>query len=83
MNRYNALVPSEGTRKYYLTALPTTIPEEAVPFYYTAAAGDRLDMLAHRFYKTPTKWWVIAKANNLANGSLAIPAGMSLLIPNI
>jgi hypothetical protein len=45
--------------------------------------GDRLDTLSNTFYNTPTNWWVIAKANNLVNGSLAIPAGINLFIPNI
>lgn len=32
-------------------------------FTYQVKAGDRLDLLAHRFYRTPRKWWLICDAN--------------------
>lgn len=68
---------------YYAASLPKTIPEEDVPFFYTAIEGDRLDLLSNTFYKSPSFWWVIAKANNLTNGSIAVPAGTKLYIPRI
>lgn len=43
--------------------------------------GDRLDLLAHKFYKDSSKWWVIAQANNLGKGTLVVPPGMNLIIP--
>lgn len=82
MNRYQTLTQSDNAR-YYGIAIPTSIPLEEVPFYYIASAGDRLDTLAHRFYGTPTKWWILAKANNLVNGSLSVSAGQKLMIPNV
>jgi hypothetical protein len=45
--------------------------------------GDRLDTISNRFYKTPNNWWILAKANNLANGSMAVPIGTRLFIPNV
>lgn len=68
---------------YYQTVLLSDIPPEDVPFYYITQDGDRLDSLSNIFYKTADNWWVIAKANNLTNGSIAIPPGTKLLIPNI
>jgi len=43
--------------------------------------GDRFDMLAHEFYSDVTLWWIIAKANVLINGSLAVEPGIKLRIP--
>lgn len=69
--------------KYYLTSLTAEIPEEDVPFYYVSKEGDRLDTIAQTFYQNPRLWWVIAKANNLVNGSVAIPVGTKVFIPRV
>jgi hypothetical protein len=68
---------------FYTTGILNTIPGEEFPFYYTAVEGDRFDVLANRFYKDSKYWWVIAKANNLANGSMSVPVATRLFIPNI
>lgn len=30
---------------------------------YQVREGDRLDLLAYKFYRNPRKWWLIADAN--------------------
>lgn len=85
MNRYNNNPKVDTTKgvRYNESVLPRTIPTEDVPFYYVTVAGDRLDTISNAFYKTPKYWWVIAKANKLVNGSIAVPAGLNLFIPNL
>jgi nucleoid-associated protein YgaU len=85
IDRYQNNLIRDNTKgiPYYLSALPAEIPTEVVPFYYVTRQGDRLDNIANTFYKNPSMWWVIAKANNLVNGSIAISAGTRLYIPNI
>lgn len=85
MNRYTTPLTVDTTKgiPYYTTALTTQIPSEDIPFYYVAQAGDRWDSLSYRFYKTSENWWILAKANNLANGSLAVPEGATIFIPNV
>jgi hypothetical protein len=85
MNRYSTPIITDTTKgvRYTLTVLPTSIPTEDIPFYYEAKLGDRLDLISSAFYKTPKYWWVIAKANNLVNGSIAVQPGTRLFIPNI
>jgi phage tail protein X len=85
MNKYISPLTVDTTKKipYYTTTIPTRIPTEDVPFYYVVQDGDRLDTLSYKFYKTTANWWVLAKANNLANGSMAVPIGTRLFIPNI
>ena len=46
-----------------------------------ATSVDRLDNLAHRFYKDRTKWWIIALANELPGDSFFIIPGTQLFIP--
>jgi nucleoid-associated protein YgaU len=49
---------------------------------YEVREGDRLDLLAHRFFHDPRKWWLIADANPdaLTPEELLIP-GRQLRIP--
>lgn len=42
--------------------------------------GETLDRLAGRYYGDPTKWRLIARANNIHN-PLAVPVGTMLVIP--
>ena len=42
---------------------------------------DRLDLLAHRFYKNRTFWWIISLANNLPGDSFYIEPGKQIFIP--
>lgn len=32
-------------------------------FTYQVKKGDRLDLLAYKFYRSPRKWWLICDAN--------------------
>ena len=63
----------------YRTTIYNSIPESDSDIWVITQPGDRLDLLAHRFYSETTLWWYIAKANNLT--TMAIPAGLSLRIP--
>lgn len=85
MNKYESTLQIDTTKgiPYYETAIPSQVPEETVPFYYTARINERLDNISNKFYKTPGNWWLIARANNLANGTIAVPAGTKLFIPNV
>lgn len=40
---------------------PTSRPTGT--FLYQVKAGDRLDLLAHKFYRSPRKWWLLCDAN--------------------
>lgn len=59
-------------------------PNEAAPgtFTYRVKQGDRLDLLAFKFYRTPRKWWLICDANpgHLYPDDLLEP-GELLIIP--
>lgn len=85
MKKYQTDIKIDNTKNipYYETVLPSVIPDESVPFYYTTRGNQRLDTIANLFYKTPSKWWILAKANNLANGTVAVPDGTKLFIPNV
>lgn len=85
MKKYQTDITIDDTKTipYYETVIPTRVPAEVVPFYYTTRGNQRLDTLSNLFYKTPSKWWILARANNLADGTIAVPDGTKLFIPNI
>lgn len=70
---------TEGKR-YYRDWIPPTIPQLDSDVYIISKDGDRLDLLAYRFYKDSTLWWIIAEANGLV-GSFYIQPGTRLRIP--
>lgn len=70
-------------RRYYSTNIPSPIPRDIFEFIITAQDGDRFDSLAAQYYNDATKWWIIAKANNLLNGTMMIKGGTQLVIPAV
>jgi hypothetical protein len=69
-----------GSRVYGTTIYPK-IPLEDTDIFIHSIEGDRLDLLAHKYYGDETLWWIIAKANSLRNGKFALKAGQQLRIP--
>ena len=61
------------------TTIYTSVPESNDDVYVVTQEGDRLDMLAYRFYQDPMLWWFIARVNSLK--TMRVPAGLSLRIP--
>ena len=57
----------------YETFRGPIIPNSKNDLFTFSREGDRLDLLA--------QWWLIAEANNLGKGSLAVPTGLQLRIP--
>jgi len=49
--------------------------------YIIGQIGDRLDNLAFKYYGDSSLWWIIARANNIGKGSLVVPLGLQLRIP--
>ena len=47
--------------------------------YFITQYGDKLDVLADRFYGDPNLWWYIARINNL--NSMNLEPGVYIRIP--
>lgn len=71
-----------GSNKSYNTSKLITVPKSSNDRYIFAREGDRLDLLAAEFYNDPTAWFILAVANDLGKGSLKVPAGKQLRIPD-
>jgi len=68
-------------KRYYKSGVLRGIPLKDTDIFIVPVDGDRLDGLAQRYYGNSSLWWIIAQANGLGKGSLAIPAGKQLRIP--
>ena len=69
-------------QRYYATNIVNSVPRDVFEFTIVAQDGDRLDSLATRYYNDAAKWWIIAKVNNLANGTMLVQGGTPLIIPS-
>ena len=69
-----------GIRAYKTTYYPDIPIRNEDQFIYPRF-GERLDTLAYNFYGDSTLWWVIAKANNIRDGSYAVDPSKKIRIP--
>lgn len=76
------LVTNETKRKYLESTIYPKIKPTDEDIYIIATEGDRLDLLANRYYGDKNLWWVISTANNLNDASLHIEAGKQLRLPS-
>lgn len=65
----------------YNTALISDFEYLESDYYIFSREGDRLDTLAHQFYKDVSLWWIIANANNIGKGSMDVQPGLQIRIP--
>jgi hypothetical protein len=69
-------------KKRYLesTIYPKVLPTDN-DIYIITEQGDRLDILANKYYKNPSMWWIIASANNINDANFFVQPGTQLRIP--
>ena len=85
MDRYRnirTLRNAQGIEYYQGTKYPE-IPLSEDDIYVITVTGDRLDILANRYYGDPTLYWIISSANpSQSFSSMYIIEGSQLRIPN-
>jgi len=64
---------NENNKIVYRTILYPKIDPAPNDIWIVANKEDRLDSLAYKYYKDTRYWWIIAQANQLGKGSMAIP----------
>ena len=82
MRYLNKLIQTNSEKlRQQTTILPNVVGVSDT--YIQTITIERLDTLADRFYGDSTLWWVIAAANGIGKGTLRVPRGIKLRIPNI
>ena len=82
-NRYqntNILRNEKGNRYLSFNKYPK-IPYKIDDIYIYPNIGERLDILAQKYYNDSSLWWIISIANNIPKDSLTIPPGIQIRIP--
>lgn len=65
----------------YPTVFRQSPPPARKFLHYTVQMGDRVDILASRYFGDPTLWWIIADANPEILFPTALPVGRVIRIP--
>jgi phage tail protein X len=77
---YRANDPRNGT---YQISVDRVYPSQIASFsYYVWVDGDRIDILASRYYGTEDSWWKIMDLNPEIPDPLNIAPGTTIRIPN-
>ena len=82
-SRYND-TPIKLNRKKKRVFKPTmypSIPIRDSGIFIYPRFGDRLDTLAHKYYKDVSLWWIIAKANDLDAAHIGLELDKQIRIP--
>jgi hypothetical protein len=81
--QYSEILTMPDTKKKYLSSIiyPKIKPSND-DLYIISTQGDRLDILAAKYYNDKSMWWIISTANNLNEASLSIEPGIQLRIPS-
>ncbi len=70
----------DGNR-YFRPSIVPNIPLQDSDIFMVPRVGDRFDTLAQKYYGDSTFWWIIAKANELSDGKLALDPNQKIRIP--
>lgn len=84
MSRYSTskqIKDENGSRRVNTTIVPP-VPKSDLDTYIQVTSPERLDKLAYEFYNDASQWWIIAAANGLGKGTLAVPEGSRIRIPS-
>ena len=79
---YNETLKTTVGRTYLSSTIYPRIKPSDNDLYIISQAGDRLDLLANKYYNEPSLWWVISVANNINDASFYVQEGIQLRIPN-
>ena len=83
MSRYesNKIIRSKNSNRVYKSNVYPKIERSVTDIYIITRSGDRLDLLANKYYNDQNLWWIIAVANNLGRSGLIVPPAKQLRIP--
>ena len=77
----NAIKKDKNNIRYYKPTIVSNIPLKDSDIFAFPIYGDRFDTIAQRYYNDSNLWWIIAKANELSDGTLAPDPLKKLRIP--
>ena len=79
--RNNLVKKDKDNKRYYKPTIVPNIPIKDSDIFVYPLYGDRFDTLAQKYYGDSNLWWIIAKANNINNGSIGLDPEKRIRIP--
>ena len=83
-NRYSSArikIDDKTKARYYKPSFYPDIPEKDSDVFHIVRPGERLDLLAYKYYKDVGLWWIISRANRLDPSDIGLQASSELRIP--
>lgn len=78
----NSSLDVDNKKRYYTTLIDPTIERSTDDVYVVTSIGERLDLLASKYYQDATLWWIIAAANpSLRKDSVYLEPGIQVRVP--
>lgn len=82
MRYKNAILKKDKDgKRYYSPTVVENIPLSDSDQFIFPFDGDRLDILAQRYYGDSNLWWIIAKANEISRGQIGLDPEKLIRIP--
>jgi phage tail protein X len=83
MSRYlsNTEINYPGKPRQFKSNIYPVIGRSQSDIYLISNSGDRLDIIANKYYGDISLWWIIAVANGLGKHGMIVPPGIQLRIP--
>ena len=81
---YSKTLKNPQGKRYYRHLKYPSIPYSINDLYVSTVSGDRLDLLAHQFYKDVDLWWIISTSNPdiVRRDSLNLKPGLEIRVPS-
>ena len=81
--RNQEIKSNSDKKRYYKYIKYPEIVEDISDIYIITKIGERLDLLANKYYQNPDLWWIIMKANpdKKRRDSFFMPVGIQIRIP--
>jgi len=78
----NTSLDVDNKKRYYATLIDPTIERSTDDVYVVTSIGERLDLLASKYYQDANLWWIIAAANpSLRRDSVYLEPGIQVRVP--
>ena len=67
--------------RYYRPTIVPNIPIKDSDIFVYPVYGERFDNMAQRYYGDSNLWWIIAKANNMIDGTMGLDPEKRVRVP--
>ena len=79
--RREKIIKDKNGVRYYKPTIIQNIPLQDTDRFIFPFDGDRLDIIAQRYYGDSNLWWIIAKANEISDGQIGLDPEKKIRVP--